>query len=130
MRDVHLASCLLNGSSPAIKFAVDSITDSLNVCVNGRLHDFKFSLAEHWENLLGELLNKGSDSGFLAFTALSSFVLFISVVDVFNESFNSLSLDSDHRVSSSLGLKVSSECLKSVLNFSESSLHDSSNEDL
>lgn len=121
---------MLNGSSPAIKYAVDSIADSLNAFVNGLLHDFKFSFAEHWENLLGELLNKGSDSGFLAFTTLSSFVLFISVVDVFNESFNSLSLDSDHRVSSSLGLKVSGECLKSVLHIVENSLHDMSNEDL
>jgi hypothetical protein len=55
----------------------------------------EFWLPEDWEVFGDECIKKGLDLGFLTLGISSLCVLFVSVINIFDESFNSLSLNSN-----------------------------------
>ena len=128
--DINLASCSSKSSEPCIDISINFITDSLSLSINGLLHNFKFSLSEDWENFSREFLEEGSDSSFLAFTSFLSKVLLVSIVHILDESFNSLSLNSNYGISSNLHFEVFGQRSKSRFNCVNSGFHDASDSGL
>ena len=73
-------------------------------------------LSENWEVLGNESIKEGLNLGLLSFTALVDFSLFIGIINIFDESLKSLSLESDWGVTLDLKSKVFNEDGECVLN--------------
>ena len=89
----------------------------------------KFWLPEDWEVISDECIKEGLDLGLLSFSISIPFVLFVRVINVFDESFNSLSLDCDWRVTLNLESEISNMGSESIFNGLNGSLHLSSGGD-
>ena len=76
----------------------------------------QFWLPEDWEVFGDECVEKGLDLGLLSLSISFLCVLFVSVINIFDESFNSLSLNGNWRVTLDLESKASDVSSESVLN--------------
>ena len=120
------SSGLLKGSGLELKssgsggFAVSSLggfnssKHSLSLLGNESSELNELLLSEDWEVLGDESVEEGLDLGLLAFTTLEFEGLFIGVINIFDESFESLSLGGDWGVTLDLESEVSNKVGESI----------------